>query len=99
MRVSAIRKHADRPVPDGVDEVLPPDRLHELLGERHRRTVGAAYAGDTSPDRCGRARGHQAGAFLVNIGRGKLIDDDAVVEALTDGRLGGAALDVFTQAA
>ncbi len=39
----------------------------------------------------------RAGAFLVNAGRGKLIDDDALIGALDAGQLTHATLDVFRQ--
>jgi phosphoglycerate dehydrogenase-like enzyme len=60
--------------------------LHLVLGERSRGIVTRADLG--------RMRPH---ALLVNTARAGLVDQDALYEALAQGRIGGAALDVFDE--
>jgi phosphonate dehydrogenase len=54
--------------------------------------LGGGTAGLLGRDLLRRAR---PGAFLVNVGRGSVVDEEAVADALADGRLGGYAADVF----
>lgn len=97
LRVSAIRRRVGGRLPDGVDEVLPPDRLLDLLAESDVVVLAAPLtpATDRLIGRRELAR-ITPGAFLINVSRGNLVDDPALVQALGEGRLGGAALDVFT---
>jgi phosphoglycerate dehydrogenase-like enzyme len=97
-RVSAIRRRAGEARPNGVEAVWPPDRLPDLLAQSDVVVLALPHTPETKRligkrelDRIKR------GALLVNIARGKLVDDEAVIEALGDGRLGGAALDVFSE--
>jgi phosphoglycerate dehydrogenase-like enzyme len=36
-------------------------------------------------------------AFLINIGRGEIVDEEALIQALNSGKIAGAALDAFCQ--
>ncbi len=89
----------NRPRPmDGLDAVFGPERLHEALAladavvlvlpltERSRNLIDARALAAMKP-----------GAVLVNMARGGILDEAALAEALTAGRLGGAVLDVFAE--
>ena len=39
----------------------------------------------------------KSGAYIINVGRGAVIDHDALVDALASSRIAGAGLDVFWQ--
>jgi D-3-phosphoglycerate dehydrogenase len=83
-----------RDVP-GATSSVPAERLDEVL-RRSDYVVLAAPA--TSENRSMIAAREldlmKADAWLVNVARGSLVDTDALVGALAEGRIGGAALDV-----
>ena len=97
-RISAIRRRAGEPTPGGVEEVWPLDRLHDLLASSDVVVLALPHTPETKRLIGKRELDHiKRGALLVNVARGKLVDDAAVIDALRDGRLGGAALDVFSE--
>jgi phosphoglycerate dehydrogenase-like enzyme len=94
MRVVAWGRGEPYPADEPDIQRLP---LDDLLGRSdvvsiHLR-LSPASRGLINRERLARMR---PGALLINTARGAIVDEDALIEALRGGRLGGAGLDVFT---
>jgi D-3-phosphoglycerate dehydrogenase len=93
MRVLAVNRRG-RPV-DGADVTVSVDRLDDVLPEADYVVLAApSTAGTRHLIDAGRLERMRRDAWLINVGRGSLVDTDALVAALEAGQLGGAALDV-----
>lgn len=93
-RVIGTSRHSD-PV-DGVDEIIHPDRLAEVAPRVDGIVV--TLPGTAATDKMLSAdvlAAVKPGVTVVSVGRGTVIDEEALVVALGDGRVGFAALDVF----
>ncbi len=96
MRVIAMREHPEKGTPPGVAQVFAASQLDELLSlsdyivlcvpvtPATQGIMNAARMAKMKPDAC-----------LINVGRGPLIDECALIQALQNHGIGGAALDVF----
>ncbi|MDJ0770986.1 MAG: D-2-hydroxyacid dehydrogenase [Ilumatobacter sp.] len=81
---------------DEICETWTHDRLHELLAWADAIAVTAPLTDDTRGmfDRVAFAT-MRPGSWFVNVGRGEIVDESALVDVLRNGHLGGAGLDVF----
>lgn len=98
MRVIGTRRSVAAPLrdADGADLVLPADRILQVaadsdflvvcsqLTDQTRGFINAPVFAAMKPD-----------AVLINVARGEEVDEDALVEAITAGRIRGAVLDVY----
>lgn len=96
MRVVGVRRSTHLPVPPGVDRVVGPDELDAALADADfvvlalplvpatTRLIGRRQLEAMKPTAC-----------LINVSRGAVVDEGALVERLTAGALAFACLDTF----
>ncbi len=96
LRVRGVRRY---PAPDDdVDEVFGRDALDGALDGADFLVVAAPLTAETRGMIGGAELDRlKPGAGVVNIGRGPIVDCDALCRRLASGRLGGAVLDVFAE--
>ncbi len=93
--VIGVTRHSRDEKPDFVDELTTVEHLDELLPRAdYIAMVLPGTAENVNIIDAKRLGLMKDTAFLINAGRGNAVDNMALNEALRDGRIGGAALDV-----
>jgi phosphoglycerate dehydrogenase-like enzyme len=99
MNVLAVKRHVSQKNPDPlVEQVYSPDHLIEMLPRCDYLVVAAPLNAETR-GLIGKAEfaAMKPSAVIVNVGRGPVIDEPAMIKALSEHKIKGAALDVFAE--
>ncbi|HLL79243.1 MAG TPA: D-2-hydroxyacid dehydrogenase [Ktedonobacteraceae bacterium] len=95
MRTLGMRRSASDERDPDIDAFFPRERLHELLSQSDYVVLAVPLTPDTEK-LIGEAelRAMRHSAYLVNIARGHVVDEAALIRALREGWIAGAGLDV-----
>jgi phosphoglycerate dehydrogenase-like enzyme len=98
MHVLGVKRNTDEHVPH-VESLHPAEELRDLVADADAIVVTLPLTDETrgliDREMIERMRD---GAVFVNVGRGRVVDEEALIDALRSGKLAGAALDVtFTE--
>ena len=90
--VESVKDLVDQGV---VDKILPAESLEEMLPEIDILIITLPLSA-TNEKRIGKKQFDllRPGAYVVNVGRGSVIETKSMVDSLSSGRLGGAGIDV-----
>jgi phosphoglycerate dehydrogenase-like enzyme len=97
MRVLAVRENPAKGA-GGADQVFSSSQIDDVLPQADYvllcTPVTPATTGLMNAARLNKMK---ADSYLINVGRGPLVDEAALIEALKENRIAGAALDVFVE--
>lgn len=94
LRVIGVRRQT-QPQPN-VETIVPPDRLHEVMAQADIVALTCPLTPETEGLIGAQAlAAMKPSAFLINVARGKVVDEAALLASLTEGRIAGAGLDCF----
>jgi phosphoglycerate dehydrogenase-like enzyme len=97
-RCTGVRRRVGEPAPAGFERIIGLDSIDSALPDHDVIVLAApATAQTTGLLTAARLDLLPRSAIVVNVARGSLLDQDALAERLTNGRLRGAVLDVFQQ--
>lgn len=94
MEVDGVRR-SDDPV-SGVATIYDPDELHDAVADARFVAIALPHTPETD-GLIGDAEfdAMREDAYLINVARGLIVDEDALIDALHEGEIAGAGLDVF----
>jgi phosphoglycerate dehydrogenase-like enzyme len=96
MRVLGVRRDPQLEMPS-IETMYGPDQLLDALPRADFVVLTVPLTQETKcMIRERELRAMKSTAYIVNIGRGATIDQDALIQALQEGWIAGAGLDVFT---